>query len=779
MTTTTISGAYPGGYYLQPSHQTLDIGVAAYVGGTGVTTAASAPSTINNLGKVLGADQGITLADGGRVVNGGTANVAAWIGGLAPIVVSAGAGTVINRGLIVSTGITTAGTVTTALSVELTAGGAVTNAAGGTISSGIAIAGSAGRVVNDGTVGGFGSSFYYNEQFAGSTVLVSSAYTFSASVSMTHGGSVANGSATQTAAVLSNGVSISGGAGTVVNLGRIGAFGYSNSYSNYWSESYHDSFASAAGVTMTDGGRLTNGSLTDPAAYILGVAISGGAGVVINNGTIVGGRSGSSSAYYEGPNEPWISSFSELFAEAVSLAAGGRVVNGSAANHAASLYGVAISGGAGTVINDGSIGAGYLQSFSYGPLPSVLMTAGGTLTNGSAGDTAAVLGSDVEISGGAGVVVNAGTIRFPQNGSRSAPSPLGPSVTLATGRLTNGSATNASARIENGVVLTGAGSVTNFGTIAAYSGWTAIAFGSVADRLIEEGSGVLTGTVIGGGGTLELAAGAGTGTIGGLGGAIHGFKTIMIDAGAGWRFTGINTIAMGTTLKSAAAIVDAGTLVNNGQITAGALIQLTTGAEVDNAAGGKLFLTGNFGVAPASGATGTTVVNAGLIEKTAGTGTSVIRSMLSNTGQIVAHSGTLDLAAAVSGAGTLRIDAGATLAFGAAVAAGSKVSFLGTGGELELLDGADFAGKVAGFAATDSLDLRSIPFGTGTKVSYSGTKTSGTLTVSNGSHVANIALLGQFTAGEFAAANDGHGGTDITLSSAASLAFAPMAAPGH
>ncbi|HXV01056.1 MAG TPA: hypothetical protein VG166_11205, partial [Caulobacteraceae bacterium] len=107
------------------------------------------------------------------------------------------------------------------------------------------------------------------------------------------------------------------------------------------------------------------------------------------------------------------------------------------------------------------------------------------------------------------------------------------------------------------------------------------------------------------------------------------------------------------------------------------------------------------------------------------------------------------------------------------------VSFLGTGGELELFDGADFAGKVAGFAATDSLDLRSIPFGTGTKVSYSGTKTSGTLTVSNGSHVANIALLGQFTAGEFAAANDGHGGTDITLSSAASLAFAPMAAPGH
>jgi hypothetical protein len=40
--------------------------------------------------------------------------------------------------------------------------------------------------------------------------------------------------------------------------------------------------------------------------------------------------------------------------------------------------------------------------------------------------------------------------------------------------------------------------------------------------------------------------------------------------------------------------------------------------------------------------------------------------------------------------------------------------------------------------------------------------TSGTLTVTDGTHTANIELLGQCTAGQFTAANDGNGGTIIS-----------------
>ena len=38
----------------------------------------------------------------------------------------------------------------------------------------------------------------------------------------------------------------------------------------------------------------------------------------------------------------------------------------------------------------------------------------------------------------------------------------------------------------------------------------------------------------------------------------------------------------------------------------------------------------------------------------------------------------------------------------------------------------------------------------------------GTLTMSDGAHVANIALLGNYIASAFAMASDGHGGTLIT-----------------
>ena len=53
---------------------------------------------------------------------------------------------------------------------------------------------------------------------------------------------------------------------------------------------------------------------------------------------------------------------------------------------------------------------------------------------------------------------------------------------------------------------------------------------------------------------------------------------------------------------------------------------------------------------------------------------------------------------------------------------------------------------------------------------------SGTLTVTDGVHTASIELLGNYTASEFVAASDGHGGTLITFTSATS---ATIATGGH
>jgi hypothetical protein len=45
--------------------------------------------------------------------------------------------------------------------------------------------------------------------------------------------------------------------------------------------------------------------------------------------------------------------------------------------------------------------------------------------------------------------------------------------------------------------------------------------------------------------------------------------------------------------------------------------------------------------------------------------------------------------------------------------------------------------------------------------SYSGDSSGGTLTVTDGTHAANIALLGNYMASVFVAGSDGHGGTAL------------------
>jgi hypothetical protein len=83
-------------------------------------------------------------------------------------------------------------------------------------------------------------------------------------------------------------------------------------------------------------------------------------------------------------------------------------------------------------------------------------------------------------------------------------------------------------------------------------------------------------------------------------------------------------------------------------------------------------------------------------------------------------------------------------------------------GKLTLDHSTKFTGNIKGLTASDALDLRDIVSGPHTTVGYSGNSTGGNLTVSDGTLVAKIALLGNYLASDFAIKSDGHGGSLIT-----------------
>ena len=89
------------------------------------------------------------------------------------------------------------------------------------------------------------------------------------------------------------------------------------------------------------------------------------------------------------------------------------------------------------------------------------------------------------------------------------------------------------------------------------------------------------------------------------------------------------------------------------------------------------------------------------------------------------------------------------------------VSFAGSTGTLTLDQSQNFGGTIAGFGGQDQIDLADVGYGAKSTLGYLANRhnTGGTLTVNDGTHTATLALLGQYIAGSFVAASDGHGGT--------------------
>ena len=81
-------------------------------------------------------------------------------------------------------------------------------------------------------------------------------------------------------------------------------------------------------------------------------------------------------------------------------------------------------------------------------------------------------------------------------------------------------------------------------------------------------------------------------------------------------------------------------------------------------------------------------------------------------------------------------------------------------------------------ALLEEIDLRDIGFGATTKLAFTKAAggTSGTLSVTDGAHTANLTLLGQYSTANFSIASDGHGGTIITDPPPVGSAASPLLA---
>jgi hypothetical protein len=107
-------------------------------------------------------------------------------------------------------------------------------------------------------------------------------------------------------------------------------------------------------------------------------------------------------------------------------------------------------------------------------------------------------------------------------------------------------------------------------------------------------------------------------------------------------------------------------------------------------------------------------------------------------------------------------------------ASSANVTFAsGSTGTFKLDNSQNFAGSIAGLALGNHLDLADIAFGANTTLGYTPNagNTGGTLSITDGTNTANLALLGTYATGNFTLSSDGNGGTAVV--------DPPLGASGH
>ncbi|CAI8760678.1 VCBS repeat-containing protein [Pseudomonas sp. IT-P258] len=261
-------------------------------------------------------------------------------------------------------------------------------------------------------------------------------------------------------------------------------------------------------------------------------------------------------------------------------------------------------------------------------------------------------------------------------------------------------------------------------------------------------------------GTITIADGA----IMPFGGSIHNSGTI--ELGSTGSATSLEILFRGATLSGGGQVVLSDSAQN--VIFGGSADTVLTNADNTLSGAGQLgagqMMLVNSGLILASGMnalvidTGSSAVtNTGVLQAS-GSGGLVIESAVINSGSLWANDGNITVHGDASGAGSATISGSAILEFGAA--SDQHVTFdSGAAGTLKLDVSTAFSGSVSGFAAGDKLDFGDVAFGANTQISYAAndTGTGGMLSVSDGAHVAQVALNGQYAAAGLQANTEGSG----------------------
>ena len=90
-----------------------------------------------------------------------------------------------------------------------------------------------------------------------------------------------------------------------------------------------------------------------------------------------------------------------------------------------------------------------------------------------------------------------------------------------------------------------------------------------------------------------------------------------------------------------------------------------------------------------------------------------------------------------------------------------SATFAGATGTLILENSTAFTGEVFGLSGSDALDLADINYNSNTTATFLGNAAGGTLTVSNGTQSASIALQGNYLSSYWTVSSDGQGGTTV------------------